>query len=133
VARLLVNIDVPDLGRAADFYAAVWGVSAGRRIGDGVVEMLGLEAPIYLVAAPPGGVPAPGAAPRRYDRHWSPVHLDIAVDDLDAAAARAAAAGAQPETAVRCEPYGRIATFADPFGHGFCLIQFTPEGYDAVA
>jgi hypothetical protein len=22
---------------------------------------------------------------------------------------------------------------ADPFGHGFCLIQFTERGYDAIA
>ena len=27
----------------------------------------------------------------------------------------------------------RIALLADPFGHGFCLIQFSEQGYDAVA
>jgi len=133
MARLLVNIDVPDVGRAADFYAAAWGLSPGRRMGDGFVELLGLEAPVYLIAADPGSVAAPEAGARRYDRHWSPVHLDIAVDDLDAAMSRALAAGAHAETAIRIEPYGRIATFADPFGHGFCLIEFTQEGYDAIA
>jgi 3D-(3,5/4)-trihydroxycyclohexane-1,2-dione acylhydrolase (decyclizing) len=40
-----------------------------------------------------------------------------------AALARAVAAGAVVE-APACEaPYGRIAMLADPFGHGFCLIQ----------
>jgi hypothetical protein len=29
--------------------------------------------------------------------------------------------------------WGRIATFADPCGHGFCLIEFSARGYDAVA
>jgi len=133
MARLLVNIDVPEVGAAADFYTAAWGLSPGRRMGDGFVELLGLEAPVYLIANPSGTVPAPGTRPRGYDRHWCPVHLDIAVDDLDVAIARVEAAGARAETPVRSEPYGRIATFADPFGHGFCLIEFTPEGYDAIA
>ena len=30
-------------------------------------------------------------------------------------------------------PYGKLAMFADPFGHGFCLIEFNQEGYDAIA
>jgi hypothetical protein len=30
-------------------------------------------------------------------------------------------------------PYGRLALVADPFGHGFCLIQFNERGYDAIA
>ena len=30
-------------------------------------------------------------------------------------------------------PYGRLAMFADPFGHGFCLIEFSAQGYDAIA
>ena len=29
--------------------------------------------------------------------------------------------------------YGKLAMFADPFGHGFCLIEFNAEGYDAIA
>jgi hypothetical protein len=28
--------------------------------------------------------------------------------------------------------YGQLAMFADPFGHGFCLIQFNSAGYDAL-
>jgi hypothetical protein len=31
------------------------------------------------------------------------------------------------------EPFGRLALFADPFGHGFCLVEFSPLGYDAIA
>jgi hypothetical protein len=34
---------------------------------------------------------------------------------------------------VRESAWGRIATFADPCGHGFCLIGFSTCGYDAVA
>jgi len=29
--------------------------------------------------------------------------------------------------------WGQLAMLSDPFGHGFCLLQFTGRGYDAVA
>ena len=133
-ARLIVNMDGPDLARAEHFYCAVFGVSVGRRLGSGAVELLGLEAPIYLLEKA-GDSAATAAAParRNYQRHWTPVHLDVSVDDLDHARSMAIAAGAVDETGVRQAPYGRIATFADPFGHGFCLIEFNERGYDAIA
>lgn len=133
-ARLIVNLDVPDLARAKHFYCAVFGLTVGRRLGNHAVELLGLEAPLYLLQAE-GGSSAGGGSPavRDYRRHWTPVHLDVAVDDLDCARSVAIAAGAVDETGVRDAPYGRIATFADPFGHGFCLIEFNERGYDAIA
>jgi lactoylglutathione lyase len=70
---------------------------------------------------------------RRYARHWSPLHCDVVVDDLDVALARAVAAGALQEGATRDTSWGRIVQLADPFGHGWCLIQFSAAGYDAIA
>ncbi len=35
-------------------------------------------------------------------------------------------------TRAKDAPYGRIAMLADPFGHGFCLVQFNRQGYDAL-
>ncbi|MCC2981457.1 VOC family protein [Sphingomonas sp. IC4-52] len=133
-ARLIVNLDVPDLARAERFYCDVFGVTVGRRLGGGAVELLGLEAPLYLLEVAGGSV-ASRASPavRDYRRHWTPVHLDVAVEDIDRARSVAIAAGAVDETGVRDAPYGRIATFADPFGHGFCLIEFNEGGYDAIA
>jgi hypothetical protein len=29
--------------------------------------------------------------------------------------------------------WGRIALLSDPFGHGFCLLQFEGAGYDGIA
>ena len=75
---------------------------------------------------------APGSA-RHYSRHWTPVHLDFVVPDIHAACARAQAAGATPEGPLRSHAWGHIAVFADPFGHGFCLIQFLNRGYDEIA
>ena len=97
--RLLINIDVPDLERAIGFYEQAFGLTRPRRLGPAVAEMSGAQAPIYLLEKAAGSTAA-GAArqPRDYARHWTPVHLDVVVDDVDAAVTRAvAAAGARLE------------------------------------
>jgi len=131
---LLVNIDVDDLGRAETFYRDAFGLSAARRFGDGGVEMVGASSPVYLLRKEAGSA-AGEAVPqtRDYGRHWTPVHLDFVVDDLEAAVSRAQAAGAVREGDVRTARWGRIATLADPFGNGFCLIEFLNRGYDEIA
>jgi predicted enzyme related to lactoylglutathione lyase len=129
---LLVNIDVPDLGRAIAFYAGAFGLTVARRLGADGAELGGWPARLFLLQKAAGS-PGAGGRPRRYDRHWTPVHLDVVVDDLDAALIRAVAAGATAETDIRVEPWGRIVELADPFGHGLCLIQFLGRGYDEIA
>lgn len=135
--QLLVNIDVDDLARAEAFYVAALGLTVGRRFGPGGgdgVELLGAGTPIYLLPKPAGSAPAASSSDRRrYDRHWTPVHLDLVVDDLEAARDRAVAAGATLEADIATAAWGRIAMFADPFGHGFCLLTFSARGYDAIA
>lgn len=131
---LLINIDVPDLAAGELFYTRALDLTVGRRFDDDIVELLGSDAPLYLIARPAGSAISPeGGDFRRYNRHWTPVHPDFTVDDLDAAVARALAAGAVQEGATLALPYGRQAMFADPFGHGFCLIEFNAQGYDAIA
>lgn len=129
--KLLVNVDVDDLECAVDFYRRAFGLHVGRRLGPGAVEMLGGTAPIYLLEKSAG---ASATSPARdYKRHWTPVHLDIVVDDIEASKARAVEAGAVLEADVAENVWGKIALFADPFGHGFCLIEFTGRGYDEIA
>jgi len=131
---LLLNLDVPDIAAGEAFYTAALGLTVGRRFGEDFVELVGSDAPIYLLKKDAGSPIGPaGGDTRRYERHWTPIHPDFAVDDMDSAIARAVAAGAVQE-GERCDaPYGRLAMFADPFGHGFCLIEFNQEGYDAIA
>jgi hypothetical protein len=50
------------------------------------------------------------------------MHLDIEVDDLDAAGAAAAAAGA---TLAEFQPQDDVRVWLDPAGHPFCL--FLPD------
>lgn len=130
--ELLVNIDVPDLERAVAFYTGAFGLTVTRRFGSQGAELTGLAAKLYLLEKPAGSIGA-GRDPRRYSRHWTPVHLDIVVDDLDRALTLAVAAGAKQEAETRHAVWGKIALLADPFGHGLCLIQFVGRGYDEIA
>ena len=129
--KLLLNIDVPEIATAEAFYTAAFGLRPGRRFGADGLELLGLEAPLYLLTKTEGSVGA-GEAQRSYARHWTPLHCDLAVDDLDAALARAVAAGAVQEGATREAKWGRLVQIADPYGHGWCLIQFHGRGYDEI-
>lgn len=130
---LLINIDVPDLAAAEHFYTAALGLSASRQLDDDIVELTGCEIPIYLIRKPAGTAIGPGGGDfRRYNRHWTPVHPDFSVENLDEAIAKALAAGAVQEGETLNLPCGRQAMFADPFGNGFCLIAFNERGYDAL-
>jgi predicted enzyme related to lactoylglutathione lyase len=129
---VLINIDVDDLERAVAFYRDGLGLTVGRRLEPDFVELRHGDACLYLLVKPAGSAAAPGGARRNYDRHWTPVHLDFVVDDIAAAIARAVAAGACLEHDPVDEPYGKLALLSDPFGHGFCLIEFNERGYDAL-
>lgn len=130
----LVNLDVDDLAKAERFYADALGLRAGRRFGKDALELLGGPTPIYLLAKAAGSRPAATIAqPRAYDRHWTPVHLDFVVEDVEAAVEKAVRAGAKLEQPVQTHAWGRIAMLADPFGHGFCLLQFLGRGYDEIS
>lgn len=132
--QLLANIDVDDLPQAIDFYCSALGLTVGRRFGESAAELLGASAAIYLLekAAKTGVSPA-SSGQRDYSRHWTPVHLDFVVPEIEAAVARVLAAGGSLEGDVRTQAWGRIAAMSDPFGHGFCLIEFLNRGYDEIA
>jgi predicted enzyme related to lactoylglutathione lyase len=129
---VLINIDVSDLGRAISFYTDAFGLVVTRRFGAGGAELGGWPVRVYLLQKPEGSLGA-GDGLRRYDRHWTPVHFDVVVDDIGAALSRALAAGAQAESEIRVEAWGKIVVLADPFGHGLCLIEFLGGGYDEIS
>jgi catechol 2,3-dioxygenase-like lactoylglutathione lyase family enzyme len=133
-SSILINVDVPELAAGERFYTRAFGLVRGRQLGADFLELLGWPAPLYLLVKPPGTAIAPTTPSlgRRYDRHWTPVHLDVVVDDLERALARAVEAGAIVEAPARAAPYGRLALLADPFGHGICLIEMNAVGYDAI-
>lgn len=133
MTQFLINLDTPDLAAATRFYTQALGLTVGRQF-EGVIELVGGNAPLYLLQKEAGSNALPEHSDiRHYDRHWTPVHLDVVVDDINRALGQWLAAGGTLEKDITTHNWGRIAFCADPFGHGFCLIQFLGRGYDEIA
>ena len=127
-------IEVADLDRGIGFYCDGLGLSLKRRLSPNWVELAGANLPVFLLGnRPPIAELGAATARRSFERHWTPVHLDFIVPDLDAAAARLVALGATLDRAIQSREYGRMANMADPFGNGFDLIEFSGPGYDGVS
>jgi catechol 2,3-dioxygenase-like lactoylglutathione lyase family enzyme len=112
-----VVLDSPDARELAAFYQ--------RLLGWTVVQ----DEPDWVTLAPPGGGTAlsfqsePAYArptwPSDTDHQQMMVHLDIEVDDLEAACAHAEAAGA---SLAEFQPQDHVRVHLDPAGHPFCLF-----------
>jgi catechol 2,3-dioxygenase-like lactoylglutathione lyase family enzyme len=132
--EMRVCIDVDDMERAIAFYTQGLGLRLGRRLDDDWVELLGASSPIDLLGNAEGTAPLgeSNAQRRSYSRHWTPVHLDFVVTDIEAAAARLVTHGARLERPIQDRRWGRMASLADPFGHGLDLLEFQGRGYDEL-
>lgn len=122
--KLTINIDVPTLERGGQFYADVFGFSETARPHESyaVLECDGVR--MGLLAKPEGSSPAPGSLDKRsYARHWTPVHIDFHVADLDETLDKLIKAGGKAEQVHRMEGYSPIAFCCDPFGNGFCILE----------
>jgi catechol 2,3-dioxygenase-like lactoylglutathione lyase family enzyme len=94
--RIVINIDVPELASAIDFYTAALGLQLSRVLDDDVAELAGASSTIYLLAKGAESASSnSGEEKRRYSRHWTPVHIDFVVPELAAAVERAVGAGAR--------------------------------------
>lgn len=129
-----ICIDVPNLERAIAFYTDGLGLRLGRRLNNDWAELLGAGSTVDLLTNEPGTAPLGDSHPQRrdYARHWTPVHLDFVVDDVEAAARRLLKLGATLERPVQERRWGRMANLADPFGHGIDLLELRGRGYDEI-
>ena len=127
-------IDVADLERGIAFYRDGLNLTLRRRLSPSWVELAGANLPIFLLGNRKPTTNLGGTQIQRdFARHWTPVHLDLIVPELDAAVARLTGLGATLDRPIRLAEYGRMANMADPFGNGFDLIEFSGSGYDAVS
>lgn len=125
-------VEVSDLDRALAFYVGGLGLRELRRFTPRWVELAGARIPIHLLARPePEFRAGPATLRRDYVRHWTPVHLDFVVEDLQTAVDRAVAAGGVLDRDIVDQHYWRMANLADPFGNGVDLIEFAAGGYEA--
>ena len=127
-------IEVTEPARGIAFYCDGLGLTVRRHLSPRWIELAGANLPIFLLANR-SEVADLGTtiAKRDHGRHWTPVHLDFIVSDLDAMVARLMALGGTLDRAVKDREYGRIANMADPFGNGFDLIEFSGSGYEGVS
>jgi predicted enzyme related to lactoylglutathione lyase len=127
-------IEVAELDRGIGFYCGGLGLSLMRRLGPNWVELDGANLPIFLLGnRAPVAELGDARVARDFHRHWTPVHLDFVVPDLDDAVARLTGLGASLDRPVQSRDYGRMANMADPFGNGFDLIEFSGAGYDGIS
>jgi catechol 2,3-dioxygenase-like lactoylglutathione lyase family enzyme len=118
-----VSIDVPQLEEGLRFYRDGLGLrEVARPIATYVLLECG-KSQIGLIEKSSGTRPAKDCSDvRRYDRHWTPVHIDFHVDDLAAFLAKAVRAGAKCEQKFEGGAHPPVAFCSDPFGNGFCII-----------
>ncbi len=110
-----VCIDVDDVRRAVRFYGEGLGLTVVKEEPDWAQLSLG-EQTFWLMKIAAG---PQGPVSRDYQRHWTPVHLDFHVDNIDETIKRAMAAGGKLEG--RQKP--GLANFSDPSGNGVDLVQ----------
>jgi predicted enzyme related to lactoylglutathione lyase len=127
-------VEVTEAARGIEFYCEGLGLTVKRRLSPRWIELAGANLPIFLLADRPAMADLGSAmAARSYERHWTPVHLDFIVTDLDRMVSRLTTLGGSLDREIKHREYGRIANMADPFGNGFDLIEFSGSGYDAVS
>lgn len=124
-----VSIDVPSLEDGLRFYRDALGLSeVARPIPTYVILKCG-NGEIGIMEKAAGTKPARGAEDtRRYDRHWTPVHIDFHVDDFATVLTQAMKAGAICEQKFEIPGRPAIAFCSDPFGNGFCIVGARRSG-----
>jgi predicted enzyme related to lactoylglutathione lyase len=127
-ATYSVSIDVPILEEGVRFYGEVFGYAEAARPVEGYVVLNSGESKIGILEKPAGTKPAVGSDEvRRYDRHWTPVHIDFSVENFEDTLQRAVAAGAICEQKFDGGEHPPVAFCSDPFGNGFCIIGTNPH------
>lgn len=125
--KLTVSIDVPSIEAGAKFFGDVFGFAETSRPHPGYAVLTAGDTTLGLLAKPAGTHPAKGSDDvRKYERHWTPVHIDFRVDDFETTLDKALAAGALVEQIHRVADYPPVAFCSDPFGHGFCIVGLKP-------
>jgi len=121
--KIGISLDVPSIEEGLKFFGETFGFVESARPHPGYAVITAGDCTIGLLAKPAGSSPAAGSSDvRRYERHWTPVHVDFQVKDFDATLERALKAGAKAEQVHRMPGYPPVAFCSDPFGHGFCII-----------
>jgi len=122
MAKISISIDVSDMTKAILFYTKALGCSE-LRAGEDTTKLSADNINIFLLKKESKSNPLiAGTASRNYERHWTPVHLDFNVTEIEKVASLVNEFGGSTEGSESGD-WGEVKYCADPFGNGFCLCQ----------
>ena len=122
-ASVHISIDVPDLEAGIRFYGEVFGFVEKARPFATMAVLDANNVTICIHAKATGSKSSTGGTEQRhYERHWTPVHLDVHVTDFDAVLDKIRAMGGVIENEFRTQGPRPAAFCSDPFGNGFCVM-----------
>jgi catechol 2,3-dioxygenase-like lactoylglutathione lyase family enzyme len=116
-----ISIDCPDPDALAPFYRRLLGLQEAFATPDrGVVSLSGAGPMLTLMRVDTYVAPSWPSGPQHQQ-----MHLDVAVDDVDAAVSAAIALGATEASHQPAPDQWRV--MIDPVGHPFCLSAVRPD------
>jgi len=122
MAEVSISIDVSDMEKAILFYTKALGCSE-LRIGEDTTKLSADNVSIFLLKKESKSNPLiTGTASRNYERHWTPVHLDFNVSEIEKTVSLVKEFGGINEGSESGD-WGAVEFCSDPFGNGFCLCQ----------
>lgn len=116
-----ISIDCPDPDRLAPFYRDLLGLQEVFATPDRGVVSLGGAGPVVTFMRVDSYTPPSWPEGPQHQQ----MHLDVAVDDLDAAVSAAVALGATEAAHQPAAQAWRV--LLDPVGHPFCLSTVRPS------
>jgi predicted enzyme related to lactoylglutathione lyase len=117
------SIDVPSLDRGLQFYGRVFGFIETARPFATMAILDANNLTICMHQKADGSESSgTGSERRRYERHWTPVHLDFHVRDFDDTLRKVTEEQGRIEVEFRTHGPKPAAFCSDPFGNGFCII-----------
>jgi predicted enzyme related to lactoylglutathione lyase len=123
-----VSIDVPDLEAGLRFYVEVFRFVETARPFPTMAILDANNVTVCMHEKQAGTKSSSvGSEQRHYERHWTPVHIDVHVEDFDAVLERVRARGGTIENEFRTQGPKPAAFCSDSFGNGFCVIGERPD------
>jgi predicted enzyme related to lactoylglutathione lyase len=115
-----ICIDVDDVNSAVEFYSRGLGLTVAKHESDWAEIKIG-EQTIWIMKVEAG---TQGRITRTFHRHWTPVHLDLIVEeDIEDVVKRAVTAGGRLEHEIQRSEKGALANISDPAGNGIDIVQ----------
>jgi len=120
--QVSICIDVSDIKQGTRFYSSALGCEI-KREEEKSTELSVENTTIHLIEKEENSNPLiTGTSSRTYKRHWTPVHLDFSVTDINKTLTQIQEFGGKMEGKEEGK-WGAAAFCADPFGNGFCIIK----------